>query len=246
MKAKPWLRNVAVVLVRPSHPGNIGAAARALKTMGLADLILVAPRRFPQADARAMAAGAADVVDAARVVRSLAEALADRVLAVGFSSRGRDLSHPALSWREMVAEVLGKARSEPVALVFGNETYGLSNEELLACQRFATIPANPAYPSLNLGAAVQVACYELAQAANTFSPPPRSPRMMATGAEIEGLHAHLMEAMAASGFLDPAKPKRLPERLRRLFARADLEREEIDILRGMIASLSSPKKRKRT
>jgi tRNA/rRNA methyltransferase len=246
MKAKPGLRNVAVVLTRPSHPGNIGAAARALKTMGLADLILVAPRKYPHADARAMAAGAADVLDAARVVPTLAEALADRVLAVGFSSRGRDLSHPALNWRELVPEVLGTARSETVALVFGNETYGLSNEELLACQRFATIPANPAYPSLNLGAAVQVACYELAQAAKAFSPPPHPPRTLATGAEIEGLHAHLMEAMVASGFLDPARPKRLPERLRRLFARADLEREEIDILRGMIASLSSPKKRKRT
>jgi tRNA/rRNA methyltransferase len=192
-----------------------------------------------------MAAGAADVLDAARVVPSLAEALADRVLAVGFSARGRDLSHPARSWRELAPEVLGIARSKPVALVFGNETYGLSNEELLACQRLATIPANPAYPSLNLGSAVQVACYELAQAAKEFFPPRDRPRVRATGAEMEGLHAHLLEAMAASGFLDPARPKRLPERLRRLFARADLEREEIDILRGMIASLSRPKKRRR-
>jgi tRNA/rRNA methyltransferase len=237
MKADSPLARVAVVLSRTSHPGNIGAAARAMKTMGLSDLVLVAPRHFPHPEATALAAGAADLLGRARVVESLAEALADRVLAVGFSARGRDLSHPARDWREAAPEALGATAGGPVALVFGNETSGLSNDELLACQRHARIPANPEYPSLNLAAAVQVACYELAQAARAFRAPGRPPRQPATGADLEALHARLQALLVASGFLDPAEPGRLDERMRRLAARLDLEAEEVAILHGMLASL---------
>ena len=237
MKAENPLPRVAVVLVRASHPGNIGAAARAMKTMGLADLVLVAPRHFPHPDADALAAGAGDVLDRARVVASLAEALADRTLAVGFSARGRDLSHPAREWRSLAPETVAAAAAGPVALVFGNETSGLSNDELLACQRHATIPASPEYPSLNLAAAVQVACYELALAAGAFRVPDRPPRTRATGADLEALHARLQQLLVASGFLDPREPGRLDERMRRLAARLDLETEEVAILHGMLDSL---------
>jgi tRNA/rRNA methyltransferase len=237
MKAPLPLARVAVVLSRTSHPGNIGAAARAMKTMGLGDLVLVAPRHFPHPEAVALAAGAADVLERARVVPTLADALADRVLAVGFSARGRDLSHPARDWRSAAPEAIAAAAEGPVALVFGNETSGLSNDELLACGRLASIPANPAYPSLNLAAAVQVACYELALAAAAFRVPARPGRTPATGAEIEALHARLNEVLVASGFLDPGEPGRLDERMRRLAARLNLEREEVAILHGMLGSL---------
>jgi tRNA/rRNA methyltransferase len=242
MKDGDPLSRVAVVLARTSHPGNIGAAARAMKTMGISDLVLVDPRHFPHPEAEALSAGAADVLDGARVVPTLAEALADRVLAVGFSARGRDLSHPVRDWRSLAPEALAATAEGPVALVFGNETSGLSNDELLACQRHATIPADPAYSSLNLAAAVQVACYELAQAANAFPVAPRPARARATAADLEALHARLREVLVASGFLDPREPGRLDERMRRLAARLDLETEEVAILHGMLDSLAHPKK----
>lgn len=236
---------IAVVLSRPGHPGNVGAAARAMKNMGLRELRLVAPRRYSRTAARAMAAGADDVLADARIFANLNDALADCVLAVGFTARERDLSHPARAWRELAPEALLRARAGMVALVFGNETNGLSNAELLACQRLATIPADPAYPSLNLAAAVQIACYELARTAGEFAPGASPRRRPATAADLEALHAHLFESLVASGFVDPAKPRRLMERLRRLFARAGLEREEVNLLRGMLASLADSRTRKR-
>jgi tRNA/rRNA methyltransferase len=240
------LARIAVVLSRPGHPGNVGAVARAMKNMGLRDLRLVAPRRYSRPAASAMAAGAADVLAGARRFTNLNDALADCVLAVGFTARVRDLSHPAHAWRELAPDVLAHTSAGPVALVFGNETNGLSNEELLACQRLATIPADPAYPSLNLAAAVQIACYELVRAAGEFTPGARARRHPATAADLEALHAHLFESLVASGFVDPAKPRRLMERLRRLFARAGLERAEVNLLRGMLASLADARTRKRT
>jgi tRNA/rRNA methyltransferase len=237
MTASSPLARVAVVLSRTSHPGNIGAAARAMKTMGLSDLVLVEPRHFPHPESVALAAGASDVLAKARVVSTLTEALADRVLAIGFSARARDLSHPARDWRALAPEAIAATADGPIALVFGNETSGLSNDELLACQRLTTIPANPEYPSLNLAAAVQVACYELALAASAHAIPQRPPRTPATGADLEALHARLRAVLLASGFIDPAEPGRLDERMRRLAARLELETEEVAILHGMLASL---------
>jgi tRNA/rRNA methyltransferase len=235
------LANVCVVLARPSHPGNIGAAARAMKTMGLDELRLVAPARFPDAEATSLASGAVDVLERARVFGTLEDALADCVGSVGFTARPRDLSHRARSLRDAVPDVLARASLGRVALVFGNETFGLSNEELVRCGALAHIPANPVYSSLNLAAAVQVACYELSVAASAFDIPAEPLRTPATGEEIEALFAHWERAMIDSGFLDPAQPKRLMERLRRLFARAGLEREEVQFLRGMLASFQKPK-----
>ena len=232
-----------IVLSRPSHPGNVGAAARAMKTMGFGELRLVAPKAFPAPEANAMASGALDVLEGARVFDTLEAALADVVHAVGFSARSRDLSHPVRALREAAPAILERAAQGRVALVFGNETFGLSNEELARCQGFVNIPSNPRYGSLNLGAAVQVACYELATTEARFAPPAAPDQAPATVEEIEGFYAHLEGAMVASGFLDPAQPKRLMERMRRLYARAGLERSEVQFLRGMLAAFEKPKRR---
>ena len=235
---------VAVVLARPSHPGNIGAAARAMKTMGFADLVLVAPRHFPDPDATAMAAGAADLLEGARVYAGLDAALADRVLAVGFSARGRDLSHGVEALRDAAHGILDAATRGPVALVFGNETSGLTNAELARCQQMVSVPANPAYSSLNLAAAVQVACYELAVCAGAFPPPASKAREPATREDVEGFFAQLESTALASGFLDPANPGRFMERMRRLLARAGLEREEVKLLRGLMNACGGTKRAK--
>jgi tRNA/rRNA methyltransferase len=228
---------LAVVLSHPSHPGNIGAAARALKTMGIEDLALVSPRHFPDPDATAMAAGAADVLSRAHVFGTLEGALADCALAVGFSARERELSHAPSSLREAAPQLLQASAEGKVALVFGNETSGLSNEELARCQRFVVIPSNPAYGSLNLAAAVQVACYELAVAAQAFAAPAPRERGAASVGDVEGLFTHLESAAVSSGFLDPAEPGRFMERMRRMFARIRLERQEVKLLRGLLAAL---------
>lgn len=237
------MARVRVVLARTSHPGNIGAAARALKTMGFGRLVLVDPKIFPDPQATALASGAADVLAAARVCGSLAEALHGTSLALALTARRRDLATEPLWARAGAAELAAVAgRGGEVALVFGNETSGLSNEELALCARWAMIPANPAYASLNLAAAVQIMCYELrlalvaAPSAPSFAPAGRP----ATHDEVEGLITHLESAATASGFLDPERPGRLMLRLRRLFARAALEKEEVNILRGLLASFAQP------
>ena len=243
MEAMEALSRTRVVLTRTSHPGNIGAAARAMKTMGLADLALVAPRHFPDPDATAMAAGAADVLAGARVFSTLEAALADCSLAVGFSARERELSHAPSTLRDAAPSLIEAAGQGTVALVFGNETSGLSNEEMARCQRFVMIPSNPAYGSLNLAAAVQVVCYELAVAARAFAAPAARERGGASVGDVEGLFTHLEGAAISSGFLDPAKPGRFMERMRRLFARARLERQEVKLLRGLLGSLEEKRRR---
>jgi tRNA/rRNA methyltransferase len=232
-----------VVLSHTSHPGNIGAAARAMKTMGFDELVLVAPRHFPDPDATAMAAGAADVLQAARVVDTLEAAIAECTLAVGFSARGRDLSHAPAALRELAPAILATAGAGTVALVFGNETSGLSNDELLRCQRLAHIPANPAYSSLNLAAAVQVACYELAATSGMHALPASGAPDAATGEDIEGFFAHLESAVHQTGFADPQNPGRFMERMRRLFARSGLERAEVKLLRGMLGAFEKKMRR---
>ncbi len=231
------LDRVRVVLNRPSHPGNIGAAARAMKTMGLSRFYLVEPRRFPDAEATTRASGALDVLEQATVCASLDEALAGTVLAAALTSRRRDLSLPPLTPREAAPQILAETVLGEVALVFGAETSGLTNDELDRCQMMVMIPANPDYASLNLAAAVQVLSYELRTASQVGTGPAAEPGNWAGLEEIEGVFGHLEQVMIASGFLDPASPKRLMHRLRRLFARTRLEREEVNILRGILTSL---------
>jgi tRNA/rRNA methyltransferase len=240
------LDRVRIVLSQTSHPGNIGAAARAMKTMGLSRLVLVNPKNFPHDEAIARAAGAEDVLVNAVVCASLDQALAGTVLAVAVSARHRNLGPVPMPARAAASEVLGA--SGEVALVFGNETAGLSNDEVQRCQRTAFIPANPDYTSLNLGSAVQVLCYELRLAAFDGQPPVvskaipfSSPR--ATNDDVERFHAHLESIMIATGFLDPQQPKRLLPKLRRLFGRAALERDEINILRGILDAVDKKVRR---
>jgi len=229
------LDRISIVLVSTSHPGNIGSAARAMLTMALSRLVLVAPRRFPDPEAEALSAGATVVLEGARVVATIDEALAGSAYSVGLSARPRAFAGPVTSIREAAGVALSRARQGEVALVFGGEMSGLSNDELARCSSVATIPANAAYGSLNLAAAVQVAAYELFVAASGGEvwSAPRFPS--ATHDEIEALHAHAARTLTALRFLDPRLPRRLLPRLRRLFARAGLEREEVNILRGILA-----------
>ncbi|HEY5366205.1 MAG TPA: RNA methyltransferase [Casimicrobiaceae bacterium] len=229
---------IRVVLSRTSHPGNIGAAARAMLTMGFDRLTLVAPKRFPDPAAVALASGATEVLDAANVVATLDEALTGASCVIGLSARPREFAGRVMSIRDAAALASSEAAgNRDVALVFGTEMSGLTNDELARCNVVGVIPSNPRYASLNLAAAVQVACYELRLAAGAddvwrvkrFAP--------ASHDEIEGLHAHAQRTLADMGFLDPAMPRRLMPRLRRLFARAGLEKEEINILRGILAKI---------
>jgi tRNA/rRNA methyltransferase len=224
---------IRIVLCRPSHPGNIGAAARAMKTMGLADLRLVAPTRAPVPKDEWMATHGADVLAAARTHATLAAAIGDCAVAFALSARPREWSPQVLDARAAAASAV--AYDEPVAFVFGNEAAGLTNEELFACQTLVHIPADPGNSSLNLAQAVQVVCYELRMAQGAAVPAMRAEKL-ATVADLEGLYAHLEDAARESGFMAPGS--KLRERWRRLFSRVPgLEREEVNILRGLLKSL---------
>lgn len=238
------LKNIRIVLCETAHPGNIGAAARALKTMGLGRLHLVAPERFPDPQAEWLASGATDVLRRARVHPTLDDALAGSALTVACTARPREIAVPMVTAREAAARIVEAARSQPAALVFGNETYGLTGAEVGKCQLLATIPANPAYRSLNVAAAVQLFAYELRLAA--LGPGARGGKApaRATHDERERFFEHLERAMLDHGFLNPNHPKKLMPRLRRLFNRAQLEHEEVNILRGVIKALVQPKKRR--
>ena len=235
------LANIRVVLTRTSHPGNIGAAARAMKTMGLAELYLVDPAVFPNSQADAMASGATDVLAQAKVCTTLAEALADTTLALGVSARRRDIVSEVLTPPEASARLLTEAQAGSVALVFGNETSGLSNEELGLCQGLVTIAANPDYSSLNLAAAVQVMSYEIRQAWLEHAAWAQPEIDAATGDEVERFYAHLETALAELEFLNPGSPGKLMLKLRRLFARTRLAKEEVNILRGILTAAQEAK-----
>ena len=236
------LDQIRIVLCQTSHPGNIGAAARAMKTMGLSRLVLVKPKSFPHAEAVAMASGATDILEQAIICDSLSEALHGTTLAIGMSARRRELSHELVAAREGVQRAIATAHHSPVALVFGTEMSGLSNAELDHCQLLAMIPANPEYSSLNLAAAVQVLSYELRIAAlDNPQPAGNEPVPLAANEEIERFYTHLEQTLAEIGFLNPDQPKRLMQRLRRLYGRAALEKEEVNILRGILSATQSPR-----
>ncbi len=231
------LANVRIVLSHTSHSGNIGAAARAMKTMGLDALFLVNPKSFPDKEAEARAVGAWDVLNTARICTSLDEALSGTVLAAAITARPRDLSHDVFDSRQGAQELCAHARQYPVALVFGTEMSGLTTIEVSKCQIIVHIPTNPDYSSLNLASAVQVMAYELRMALPKIEHLPQSMTTPASFDEIELFLRHLEQSMIGSGFLDPQEPKRLLQRMRRLFARARLEKEEVNILRGILSAL---------
>jgi tRNA/rRNA methyltransferase len=240
------LKNIRIVLSRTTHPGNIGAAARAMKTMGLESLWLVAPRYFPHADAEARAAHATDVLAAATVCATLDEALAGVTYAVACSARPRDLSLEAADARQAAAGVLTVAQAHPVAVVFGNEASGLTTDEVGHCQLIVHVPANPEYPSLNLAAAVQVLAYELRMGAldGAVAPLRNGGGEPARLEDVERLYAHLEKTLHDIGYTDPQRPQKLMQRLRRLFARSRLEREEVNILRGILGSVDALRRKR--
>ncbi len=242
MNPEVLLSRIRVVLCRPSHPGNIGAAARAMKTMGLSKLYLVTPKQFPDPEADTRATGAVDLLQDAKIVASLKDALVGTNFVVGLSARQRDLGPAVGAPRETVARLLAEAEHGEVALVFGNETVGMTNDEILHCHAAVTIPTNPDFSSLNLGAAVQVLCYECRMGAFGERPPVAANGVTpfaspaATHEEVEGLYGHLEALMTETGFFNPEQPGRLLPKLRRLFGRVRLETDEINILRGILAS----------
>jgi TrmH family RNA methyltransferase len=234
------LRRIRVVLSHTSHPGNIGSVARAMKTMGLSQLYLVNPQRFPDPEATALASGATDLLDNACLCTTLDEALNDSAHIVGLSARRRELTVPVQSPREVAPLLLQHAaQGENITLLFGAETSGLSNEEIRRCNYIISIPANPLYSSLNLAQAVQVIAYELRSQCEVMLEHLNEIYPLASHEDITRFYGHLEQALMDIGFLKPDNPKRLMIRLQRLFNRAKLERNEIDILRGILHAAQS-------
>ncbi len=231
------LDNIRIVLMEPSHPGNIGATARAMKNMCLQRLYLVKPRFFPHAEATARASGADDLLAKSVVCESLVEALQGCTLTVATSARQRSLRWPQLSPRQCARDVISKAQRSEVAIVFGRERSGLSNEEIDVCNYVVYIHCNPSYSSLNLAAAVQIIAYELLAASSddtlSFPGDEESP---AETELVEQFYEHLEKTLIALDFLDPSNPKHLMRRLRRLFSRSHLTHKEVNILRGILTA----------
>jgi len=231
--------SIRIVLVGTTHPGNIGAVARAMKNMGILDLSLVSPARFPHSEATARASGAVDVLNNATVTDSLAEALKDCVYVVGASARSRSINWPTLEPRECAGKLLEKSQAGPVAVVFGPEKYGLTNEHLDLCDALLTIPTNPDFSSLNLGMAVQVLTYELRAAGIDRSSPSsyETDAPLATSGDMEYFYKHLEDVLTDLEFLNPDNPRHLMRRLRRLFIRARPDQNELNILRGILTAV---------
>jgi TrmH family RNA methyltransferase len=238
---------VRIVLVDTSHPGNIGATARAMKTMGLTDLALVRPKHFPSEEATARAAGADDVLGAASVHAELATAIADCGWVVGASARLRTVALPIVDPREAAATIWRRLEADRVAVLMGPEQSGLTNDDLARCSELVHIPANPEFSSLNLAMAAQVLCYELRMAAPNRPPPdgPKSDSRLATAAELEALHEHLERLLTESEFLHPEHQRQVKLKLRRIFHKATLEENELNILRGALTSLDPKNRRPR-
>ncbi|WP_210397576.1 tRNA (cytosine(32)/uridine(32)-2'-O)-methyltransferase TrmJ [Motiliproteus sediminis] len=238
---------VRIVLVHTSHPGNIGGVARAMKNMAFENLVLVAPKEFPSEKAEARASGATDVLAAAQVVETLEQAVEGCHLVVGASARGRHIPWPVVDPRELAAQVVPDLSRLKVALVFGREDRGLTNEELQRCHRHVHIPSNPDFSSLNLAAAVQVLCYELRMAVladQQGEVAGERPRWgtewdieLATADELERLFEHLETTLVDIDFLDPDNPRQLMPRLRRLYLRSHPDKVEVNVLRGILTAM---------
>lgn len=232
------MNHIRIVLVNTSHPGNIGAAARAMMTMGLSRLYLVRPKEFPHHEATARAAGADELLANAVIADTLEHAIADCELVFGTSARSRHLPWPLLHPREC-AERVAAHSNQQIAIVFGNERIGLQNEELMLCNYHVRIPTNENYSSLNLAAAVQILAYEIAvkhnEALANVSPETLFP--LATNEELTGLYHHFEKVFVELDFLKPGAPKLLMQRVKRLFNRVQLERDELNLLRGMLSAM---------
>jgi tRNA (cytidine32/uridine32-2'-O)-methyltransferase len=247
-------QRIRIVLVEPSHPGNIGGTARAMKTMGLHQLVLVNPARYPDPQADWRAAGAMDVLDGARVVMDVTEAIADCHYVIGTSTRARAIPWPAVLAKDLGPVLVEQAQDAEIAILFGREDSGLSNDELQRCHTHLQIPSSKEYGSLNLAMAVQVICYEIFQYMEQTSVQVSADSQSvqeevsaigrriwdkdpASGVQMDKLIEHLEQVMVASGFVDPANPGNTVTRLRRLFMRQQLDETEVQILRGMLKAV---------
>lgn len=235
------LANVKIVLVEPSHPGNIGAAARAMKTMGLAHLTLVSPKKFPHQQAIEMASGAVDVLEQAVVVNSFKQAISDAQLIIGSSARVRELAIPMLDTVEFAEKVASYSQENQVAVVFGRERTGLTNEELGQCHYHVMIDTNPAYSSLNLAQAVQLLAYELRKCfLNTrndkVSDVPA--KKLAKHQQVESFYQHFQEILIETSFINKDAPKKIMPKIRRMFNRIQLQDTEVNMLRGILTAIS--------
>ncbi len=249
---KNSIENIRVVMVETTHPGNIGAAARAMKTMGYSNLYLVKPKIYPNAEATARAAGADDILGSAVICDSLEEALQGCVTVVASTARPRSISHSVFTPREYAPKLFEMLKLGPVALVFGRESSGLSNEELEYCNVILQIPTNPDFSSLNVASAVQILCYEFIQLiqpdveekADTDVDEKGKTRL-ATADEMTYLYDHLEQSMIDIGFLNPEQPRKLMRRLKSLFNRAHIDENEVSILRGFLAAVQETVTRKK-
>ncbi len=237
MNSSSPLDNIRIILSHTSHPGNIGAAVRAMKTMGLTSLNLINPKSFPDKTADIRAVGARDLLNQVKVFTNIDVALDGTVMAAAVTARARGLPHETYNSRQGAEALLDYAREHPVALLFGAETAGLTTAEVSKCQMTIHIPTNPDYSSLNLASAVQVMVYELRMALPDINEEPALIRTPAGFNEMEFFYEHLEQVMVRSEFLNPNEPKRLMQRMRRLFSRARVEREEVNILRGILTAV---------
>ena len=241
------VKSVRIVLVETSHPGNIGAAARAMKTMQQSELYLVNPKIYPSADCTARAAGADDILQAAVVCDSLETALSGCAMIYATTARDRSIQWPVHEPASLAREVKQSPDENKVAIVFGRERSGLTNEEIDCCNGIVQIPANPDYSSLNLASAVQILCYALLAEgeldANENYKADSNQEALASHEEMQRFYDHLVMTMTEVGFYDPEQPKKLIRRLNRLFNRAQMEQTEVNILRGFLAAVQDKLKR---
>ncbi len=237
------LENVKIVLVNTTHPGNIGATARAMKTMGLEQLVLVSPQRFPSAECSARAAGADDILAHSQVFSSLEEAVADCELVFGSSARARSIAWPEVTPEAAAEQIMARVNTTAgMAVVFGCESSGLSNEQLEICHAMIRIPTNKDFSSLNIASAVQIICYEIGkqylarQETETARDNPESP---VTAEQMEYFYQHIQDTLSDIGYFDPEQPRRLMRRLKRLFNRTRLDGNEYNILRGILTAVQN-------
>lgn len=239
------LDRIRIVLVNTSHPGNIGSTARAMKTMGLSQLVLVEPLQFPHSVATGLASNADDILIKARVVDSLDQALEGCGLVLGTSARLRSLSWEILTPEQAAQQALARAGQEDVAIIFGREDSGLTNQELQKCHAHICIPANPIYNVLNLAQAVQIICYEFHKATLSEKPFPEFSEALANHEDVQQLYVHIRKALERLGFHDPEHSKQLMPRVKRMFARIRLEKREVTILRGALKAILLNERRKK-
>ena len=232
--------NIEFVLVEPSHPGNVGAAARAIGTMGFKNLVLVKPTKHPHPESRARSSGALDILLDARVCDTLEEAIADSSLVIGTTARQRRISVPIDSIHECTESIFESSLNQKVSIIFGPETSGLSNKDIDRCNQLVYIPTGEMHSSLNLSMAVQVIAYQLNLAFFDLEEG-QATRDLASGKEMELFYEHLEDVLLETGFLNPINPKQLMRRLKALFNRAQLDDNEVNIMRGILTSYQKPR-----